>query len=164
VVHRAILKSACGPRAGARILTRCGNYLLTYLVTYLLSFALGLRLIGLCLPIEEGVLPSPPLQFRDESRSRNVSALSVVWEPPMLTEFQLWVLSATEIVALYVVCVMLLRAVIPGQIKWAPKCLAYGVLNRLAGVWGRAGCLNPTALLTAKLSPSGRRAAQRSQK
>jgi hypothetical protein len=105
-----------------------------------------------------------PLQFGTKSRSRNVSALSVVWEPPMLTEFQLWVLSATEIVALYVVCVMLLRAVIPGQIKWAPKCLAYGVLNRLAGVWGRAGCLNPTALLTAKLSPSGRRAAQRSQK
>ena len=90
--------------------------------------------------------------------------MSVVWEPPMLTEFQLWVLSATEIVALYIVCVMLLRAVIPGQIKWAPKCLAYGAVNRLAGVWGRAGCLNPTALLTAKLSPSGRRAAQRSQK
>ena len=73
----------------------------------------------------------------------------------MLTEFQLWVLSATEIVALYIVCVMLLRAVIPGQIKWAPKCLAYGALNRLAGVWGRAGCLNPTALLTAKLSLPG---------
>ena len=54
----------------------------------------------------------------------------------MLTEFQLWVLTATEIVALYIVCVMLLRAVIPGQIKWAPKCLAYGALNRLAGVLG----------------------------
>jgi hypothetical protein len=56
----------------------------------------------------------------------------------MLTEFHLGVLSAAEIVALYVVCVMLLRAVVPGQIKWAPHCVAYGALNRLAAAWGRA--------------------------
>jgi hypothetical protein len=54
----------------------------------------------------------------------------------MLTEIQLWVLSATAIVALNVVCVMLLRAVIPGQIKRAPDLCRWGALNRLAGVCG----------------------------
>ena len=45
-----------------------------------------------CLPIAEGVLPSPPLHFRaeiaDQAMFRRVSGVGL----PMLTEFQLWVL------------------------------------------------------------------------
>jgi hypothetical protein len=96
-------------------------------------------------------------RFRLEMRTSSVGG-----GQRMLTEIQLGVLSAAEIVALYFVCVMLLRAVIRGQIKWAPTYVAYGALHRLAGAWGRAGWLKPTALLTAKPSPSGGRAAQRS--
>ena len=57
-----------------------------------------------CLPIAEGVLPSPPLQFRDEIADQGMLRGGV---SPMLSEFQLWVLGTIVMVAFVIVGVKL---------------------------------------------------------
>ena len=61
------------------------------------------------LPIAEGVLPSPPLQFRDKIADQGMlrRCVSGVWGPLMLNEFQLWVLSTIVMVAVAIVGVKL---------------------------------------------------------
>ena len=87
-VRRAIVNLRVGLPAGTRILARCGTYLIRDL-TLVRGLGAGLHrvLVSLdYLPIAEGVLPSPPLQFRDESPMRNVPTLSV-WGCQWLRNF-----------------------------------------------------------------------------
>ena len=57
-----------------------------------------------CLPIAEGVLPSLPLPFRDEIADQGMLRCGGL---PMLSEFQLWVLSTIVMVADVIVGVKL---------------------------------------------------------
>ena len=94
-------ESACWPPAGTRILARCGTYLIRDL-TLVRGLGAGAArvLVSLdYLPIAEGVLPSSPLQFRDEIADQKCSDVVSGVGMPMLTEFRLWVLSTIVMVA-----------------------------------------------------------------
>ena len=93
-----------GLPAGTRIFARCGTYLIRDL-TLVRGLGAGLHrvLVSLdYLPIAEGVLPSPPLQFRDETADQKCSDVVSGVGMPMLTEFRLWVLSTIVMVALVI--------------------------------------------------------------
>ena len=93
-----------GLPAGTRILARCGTYLIRDL-TLVRGLGAGLHrvLVSLdYLPIAEGVLPSPPLQFRRIADEKCSDVVSVGM--PMVTEFRLWLLSIMVMVALAIFC------------------------------------------------------------
>ena len=101
------MKSAWGPPARTRFLTRCGPWLTLRFYPRSQVAGAGSRPVFVfldCLPIAEGVLPSPPLQFRDEIADQGMLRCG---GSPMLSEFQLWVLSTIVMVADVIVGVKL---------------------------------------------------------
>ena len=83
------MKLRVGLPAGTRILARCGTYLIRDL-TLVRGLGAGLHrvLVSLdYLPIAEGVLPSPPLQFRDEIADQKCSDVVRVWGCQCLRNF-----------------------------------------------------------------------------
>jgi hypothetical protein len=111
-VRRAIVKSACGPPAGTQILTRCGPWLtLRFYPRSQVAGAGSPRVfVSLdCLPIAEGVLPSPPLQGPGRNRGSGNAPTLCEWcgDRQCLANFQLWVLSTIMMLALVIVGVKL---------------------------------------------------------
>jgi hypothetical protein len=60
-----------------------------------------------CLPIAVGVLPSALLHLDEVADQECSDVVRGVWGPPMITEFQLWVLSTIVMFTLVIVSVKL---------------------------------------------------------
>ena len=101
------MKSAWGPPRPHAILTRCGPWLTLRFYPRSQLAGAGSRPVFVfldCLPIAEGVLPSLPLQLRDEIADQGMLRGG---DRQMLSEFQLWVLGTIVMVADVIVGVKL---------------------------------------------------------